>query len=207
MKKICRIKGRGSFTLLELILVIAVASTIAIYAIKSLNHANFLSGVDDLQDAVVEIVQNGIISTDGYINPNPDCSGDIFSLYELTAYKLQSCMNYSEFELEDNTTQNNSSAFIGKRLMRDYGGCRILLSNHISDISQFNMFVDCSEVDFNSKSFELIEDSLVYTFEERLKYTHVQTYKKAKDISTNYAIALNSGTLDDGMIGVVFKLR
>ena len=200
-----------SFTMIEVIMALVIASMASMYVIKNKQHANFNEAIINLQDTIQLIVEDGIISDIGYASGTGNNCSPNLDFTDLNDVRLLNCLGWYDstqtdiadrprrFTLADTDSNQN---IIGNGLMENYGNCLVNVAVAAGNARQFDIFVDCSNVQFNNKSLAYLEDALRFTFENKLNYVHISTDENAISIDDN----ILSGTNVDGQIRARFEL-
>ena len=186
-----------------------IASIASMYVLQNRQHANFNEAVIELQKTVEYIITEGIINSEGYPNGRGDNCSENLDFKSLNDERLLNCLEWYDsdnnrqikFDLE-NKTSNPKTNIIGNGLMENYGRCFVNVADNPTNTRQFDFFVDCSNVSFNDKSLEYIEDALQFTFVNTLNYILVNTDNDAISIDDTVL----SGESDDGQIRARFEL-
>ncbi len=89
------------------------------------------------------------------------------------------------------------------KLMYSYGGCSLWVRQVPSARRAFDIFVDCSNVDYRDDSPKLLEDSIKFVFQE--DYADISVNIKSK-CSSLIDDSCNSGDEEDGKIKGRFSL-
>jgi prepilin-type N-terminal cleavage/methylation domain-containing protein len=212
MKKIY-VKYKKGFTLIELILVLVAISALSTYAIKSYNQSQFNSAVVEFQDTVVEIIDTGLLSPDGYLKGNigeNNCSSVTDNGYiGITTERLYNCMewnmplSYPRFNYHSGT-----DTIAGRGLMDHYNGCRIQVDDVIGIENQFDVFINCSSVDEDeSRRLYHVEDAVNYVFKRTFAGRTIKINSDARSISDLRTSESNiEESNGDGMTGARLQL-
>jgi prepilin-type N-terminal cleavage/methylation domain-containing protein len=191
------VKNKKGFTLIEVTLGLMIAAAASMYAIKTMQNNRFNSAIVELQRTVKYIIEAGIISSNGYASGSGgNCSVDLdFKL--LDSDRLLQCVDWKDKRFSLDGDDN----IIGRGLMDNYGACLVDVAVDSTNNRRFDVFVDCSNVNFNNKSVALIEDSIQFIFENDLSSIYVQTFSDATAVDTD-----TGGDATDGMIKAKFEL-
>ena len=190
-------RNKKAFSLIELILVIAFTSIIAMYAFKTIQHNNFLNAVVKLQDTVKFIINDGIIK--GYSQIGGSNCSENYDFKDLNTERFLSCNSYKNGRFKLDITKSFIS---GNGLMENYGSCRIYMHEG-SSRRKFYLYIDCNNVQntMSIKESTLIEDALKFTFTNELKSINTSV----TSIVNTYNPAITPSD-DDGIIRADFEL-
>lgn len=202
---------KKGFTLIELILTLVLMSMISTYAIKEYLNSQLNSAVLELQDTVLMIVNDGIMSHNGYasatgtpvIDPTNDNGCSPTYLFDnLSSTRLHQCLNWTA----SNRFQLSSNKIVGKGLLDEYGGCSVDVQaianpSEATTFDRFDIYVDCSNASVETKKIILLEDALNYVFEVSLSDATQIIYRNATNLTTVLANAnAGTGNPNDGKI-------
>lgn len=166
---------KKGFTLIELILVLIAISALSVYAIKSYNQSQLNSSIIELQDTLVEIIDNALLSENGYLRGNvgeisADTNCSTFTdegFSNLTTERLFNCMQWNE---EGRYSKFNydvvTDTISGIGLMDKYNGCRIQVKGIENNRDEFDIYISCEDVSTeNSRELHWIEDTTIHTLQ------------------------------------------
>ena len=193
-----------SFTLIEVILALIISTIIATYIINQKSFSNYLEAVKNTQSSIENIVNNGIIGNTGYASARGgNCSSD----YDFSNMDSQRLILCNEWNDDNNETTNDRFKIIddeieGYELMGAYGQCSLDIKVVSTNIREFDIFVDCSNVKYNSKTLELLEDSLSFTFENTLSDLFISIEHKATSLKIETHYQGDKNNIIDGMFRV-----
>jgi prepilin-type N-terminal cleavage/methylation domain-containing protein len=209
--------NKKAFTMIEVILALVMISLIVTYIIKQVLHTQYLTAVTSYQNELTEIITEGVIgklASDGkvlikaYANGDGDSNCSQNANYDnLTTRRLIDCKNWgTRFDVTAVTATNTWGILssTSDELMQHYGGCTVEIKEDTSVSSNdvFEVFVDCSEVDWNERSPILLEDATKFVFEVTLK----DILDSIEENSESMNDVVNSGDDEDGLIRGKFKL-
>lgn len=185
-----------SFTLIEVILALVIASMASMYVIKNMQHSNFNKAVIEMQNTIKMMITDGITSPIGYASSSDNNCSPNADFTNLTAERLRNCMSW------DNRFDLAGTALTGNGLMENYGNCTFNTQVVAGQNRQFDVFIDCSNVNFNNKSLSYLEDAIRFLFENTLNYIIIQSRPNATSLDD----AVLDGDANDGLIRARFQL-
>ncbi|MCP4969258.1 MAG: hypothetical protein GY932_01535, partial [Arcobacter sp.] len=139
----------------------------------------YASGTGKRKDISLRSDINGCLDSDFPANDN-GCSPNL-DFTCLSSARLKKCMDWSNevFTIENKSQTNNTtgggsttinySGLIPQendKLMYSYGSCSLWVRQVPSARRAFDIFVDCSNVDYRDDSPKLLEDSIKFVFQE-----------------------------------------
>lgn len=234
MKKIY--VNKKAITIFEILLALVLISLIGAYALKQIQHTQYIQAVSETQNQIREIIRDGIISPKGYPSGtgkrntpiNTDCyDANTFASTDngcspnldftcITTFRLAQCKEWDHSTTDPRFTLIGSNPTVGAtttypkwgrlvpqtdELMRSYGSCTIEVRPGSSRTS-FEIFVDCSSVDFSERSPEFLEEAMKFVFQEDYADISVTIHDGAESMEdTSYA-----GDKEDGKIKAEFSL-
>ena len=193
-----------SFTLIEIILALVVSSIIASYVIKEKAFSNYLNEIKATQDALVNIVNNGIISNIGYASARGgECSTN-YDFSNMTSTRLALCNEWNDNNAATLNDKFDITGDIlsGKELMGSYGRCSFKTNVVSTNANQFDVFIDCSNVRYNSKTLKLLEESFAFVFESTLSAIFISIDHKAESIDDALPLDGDHSNIIDGKFRV-----
>ena len=194
------VNKKYAFTLIEVILALLIASMASMYVINSMSNSKFNSAIKEMQNTIEDIVNKGIISTSGYASGSGGfCSSD-YDFTTLSTLRLTQCLdwNNTRFDIDDSDAL---APLTGIGFMRNYGKCQFNAVVDATNTRKFDIYIDCSNVVYDSKTLERLEEAIQFVFEQRLNDIHVQTLRDADDLS-----GTTTGNNTDGKIMGRFEL-
>ena len=186
-----------SFTLIEIILALVFSTMIAAYVIKEKSFAEYINSVKVTQDTLVDIVNNGIIGNTGYASARGNYCSDNYDFEDMNSSRLSYCNEWTDND--SNTTDRfniSSTSLVGKELMGNYGGCSFETKVLSSNSNKFDIFIDCSEVSYNTKTLKLLEESLSFTFTNTLSGIFISIEPKAETMNDQSPSGDKLGVID-----------
>lgn len=194
------VNKKYAFTLIEVILALIVASLASMYVINTLSNTKYNKAIKEMQFTIENVVNKGIINTSGYASgAGGFCSSD-YDFTSLTTVRLTQCLDWNGTKFDIDTT-NTSSPLEGLGFMRNYGRCQFYSEVDSTNTRKFNLYIDCSTVQYDDKTLERLEEAIQFVFEQRLSDIHVNTLRDADDVS-----GTTTGEIDDGKIMGKFEL-
>lgn len=221
--------NKKAFTLIEIILSLVIISMLAVYVISQLEKSRYNYAVTDTQNTLRELIINGIISAQGYASAtgkrtsvaNPtdptECSNfhtddnGCSPNYDFTCLdtnRLVQCKSWDQrFVVTGSVTPVVSPTWgslspLEDELMRQYGSCSVEVRVVSTNRNSFDIFVDCSLVDFNARSTEHLEDAVKFVFQENFADISVTIEDNAESMIDTTLL----GDSEDGMIRARFEL-
>ena len=217
--------NKKAFTLIEVILALLIASFASIYIIKQMGQSSFNKDVRLLQKTIKMIINDGIISKNGYASrlgtqaaagvddlvSTGSCSPD-FDFNSLTTKRLATCMDWVEIAYPSpgvyatsskrfKLSSTASGVLYGSGLMENYGNCYFETKVVTGNTRQFDVFLDCSDVEYSDRSKEYLEDAIKFVFEKELSNIYIDTDENATSLTGTFL-----GDDEDGQIRARFEL-
>ncbi len=105
MKKISKTCNKKSFSLLEVMMALIIATVASVYVIKQQQQSQFNSAVKEMQDSVQLFVEDYIINANGYASDIGKNCSDSFNYSAITGPRVVLCSDLKEFTYGENSNQ------------------------------------------------------------------------------------------------------
>ena len=161
-------KNKKAFTLIEIILALVISAFIGVYILNQKSYSNFKDSVEAFGKKLTKIISIGVLdNVVGYANGNGAPCGDNKNYFDnIKASKVVECVGWDDkYDTIDNGGSDNY--MYGVRLLGAYTngiGCKIYIDTTGTNTTKFNLFVDCSGVDYKN------DDRYLKYVENRLEY-------------------------------------
>lgn len=198
-------KNKKAFTLIEIIMSIAIVSIIASLGYIYKKQSDFYSAVNDMNQKLFYIIDAGTMNTiTGYINATGgDCS-NTYEYTDLSAGRMIDCNDWNSIYPYSGTKSTDGTESYIVSFLKEYmpsgSGCNLYLDE--KDTDEFYMFLDCSNINFDSdnRRKKFIEQKVLSYMKDNFS-----TIYQSVDMQSTAVDNDSSGTDEDGKIRILFK--
>lgn len=204
---------KKGFTLLEVILTIALIGIVSVMSIKQMAHQKINKDINDMVDKVDGILEVALLASTGYPSSTGDPCSSGYNYIDLSAVRINSC---SDLGLTT-TGENNPNSTNGRngtlsqiedlKLLSGYSGIPIIrVAENPTIPENFYLFLDFSSLEeLSERKKAYIEEILEAHFERDFTSNFVKAYRNAIDVNVDDNTVATDGTEIDGKITIEFK--